>query len=752
MRRLAAPLSVVVGLLLAAASASAGGERPAGAPATPSAVLSNDRAIVQWAPGADRRDRIEARADADVSFERTLGDGDFQTVAIDAGQSIGDAVDRLRDDPAVRVATPDGWDAPHAVPNDALFGQLWGLRNPGGSLGVAGFPGPLAGADIGAVAAWDRSVGTATTVMAIIDSGYRFNHPDLAPVAWNNAADPPGGGDNDGNGIVDDSHGADFVGSNAQLATLPVDGDPTDDNLISGGHGVHVAGTAGAAGDNAVGITGVAQNARIMPLRVCANAPSLNPPDARCPFSSQIAAINYAGSHGARVANMSLGGTTYNQAIVNAIAANPQVLFVISAANDSQDNDVTHHYPCDYRPTVDAVPAGTVDNVVCVAATDQADRLADFSDYGAASVDLAAPGTETLSSYPVSERIGETFAANDFAAKWTATAGAGFGRTDEAPETSFGISDSPGGAPPAGPPRASTLTTGVAIPAGYGSCSLGARRYLSRGGGSFSYSVLSNGSAVFTSTPTSDTAGSAMVPFHTVPINDLAGTAVKVRFSYTAGAAPTAADGVWIDDVELTCYEPPSSSAATYDYLDGTSMAAPHVTGAAALLFSLQPSATVTQVRNALLQGTVPLRSLLCDPVTDLDDRRTVTGGRLDVARAMDVLIGVAPAPAQAPVCSQPPPPPQPPGPLAQAAVVARCKVPKLAKLSLGKATKALTKAHCKLGKVTKPKRRKGRRKLPALVVKSSRPKAGTELTAGAKVAVTLGPKPKPKPKQRKRR
>src|SRR5207253_2172592 len=96
---------------------------------------------------------------------------------------------------------------------------------------------------------------------------------------------------------------------------------PDDTNVTSGGHGVHTAGTIGAAGNNGVGISGVAQNVRIMPLRVCTNEPSSN--EVRCPNSAIIAAINYAGKIGARVANMSLGGTTYNQTEVNAIAANP---------------------------------------------------------------------------------------------------------------------------------------------------------------------------------------------------------------------------------------------------------------------------------------------------------------------------------------------------------------------------------------------------------------------------------------------
>jgi subtilisin family serine protease len=745
-RLLAALTALGAALLLGAASASAG-------------------VIVQWAPSSDRAERIAANAEAEVEFDQTLGQPLLHSLEPDAGQSVGDAVAALRTDDAVLVAEPDRLNFPHAVPDDEFFDELWGLRNLGGDFGIEDFAGPVAGADIAAVDAWDRTVGIPSVVVAVIDSGYRFNHPDLSGVAWNNSDETAGNSiDDDGNGRVDDTRGFDFVGQNSD--TPVSDNDPSDTDLITGGHGVHVAGTVGAEGDDGAGITGVAQNVRIMPLRVCANDGSeTNPPKSSCPDSSLIQAIDYAGENGADVANLSLGRAgSPSQLTIDAFARHPGTLYVISAGNDGTNHDGGgdppngHHYPCDYNPDIDSAVVGGIDNIVCVAASDQADEIAGFSDYGASSVDLAAPGTETLSAHQaIASRYAESFTVNDFATKWSATAANGFGRDDDGPLTSFGMTDSPGGAPAVSATYQSTLTTGFTVPAGWGSCRLSAQRFLELGSGSFQYSVLSNDVAVFTSSPAS-TPGDAMALFFTQQISGLAGTTVKLRFRYIADSTPSAAEGAWLDDLEFRCFEPATSSTASYAYLQGTSMAAPHVAGAAALLVSLDPSATVPELRSALMDGAVPNRSSLCDPVTELDNRRTVTGGRLNVDRSMDVLMGDPLAPLIPSTCGPAPPAEEPgtgqlPVTVDGGRVIApppvRCKVPKLKGLSPRKAKAALKKANCVPGMVTMPKKKPGQRKLPALIVRSSKPKAGTEHDAGKKVAVTLGPKPK---KRRKRR
>ncbi|HEV7615295.1 MAG TPA: S8 family serine peptidase [Solirubrobacterales bacterium] len=597
-------------------------------PPTAPAQYSPDGVIVQWAPGADRADRIEARAGADVTFASDLGNRQFQLVEAKSGQTPGEAVNELEASSAVAVAERDGYRSLDAVPNDPLLGQLWGLANQG--LGVGGVTGAVAGDDIDALGAWGLTVGTPATVVADIDSGYRFEHPDLANVAWTNPAEASGiaGVDDDGDGIADDIHGADFVGANGE-APAP-DGNPTDDDLVSGGHGVHTAGTIGAQGNNGVGITGVAQDARIMPLRVCSRFPKLE--GNRCPTSSIVAAINYAAAKGARVANMSLGGNTFFQTEVNAIAAAKQTLFVIAAGNDGSDNDgggsapAGHHYPCDYKPQAQASPAvpGAIDNVVCVAATNQADGLAGFSDWGATSIDLAAPGTETLSAYPFTTQLNADFEVDDLSSAWPATgADGGFERSNEAPLVSFGITDSTA-APIAGSVR-ETTSAPITVPAN-GGCRLSqTRRVVISGTEAYRYSVLLNGVEQVSSLPANSPSPGLERRFLDLPAAFKAGGSVQVRFRFSAGAVPSSEGGVWLDDVSLVCSQAVGQASA-YGFLQGTSMAAPHVTGTAALLFSLRPGASVEAVRDALLAGVDSAPSLA---------GKTVTGGRLDAAAAL---------------------------------------------------------------------------------------------------------------------
>ena len=257
-------------------------------------------------------------------------------------------------------------------PNDPRYGDLYGLHNTGQSGGTPN-------ADIDAPEAWSVSTGSRDVIVAVVDTGIDYNHPDLAANMWVNPGEIAGNGvDDDGNGFVDDVHGYDFVNN---------DGDPFDDQ----GHGTHCAGTIGGVGNNGTGVVGVNWEVSLMGLKFLSSSGSGSTSDA-------IQAINYATmmrtryGQNVRVTSNSWGGGGSSSAMRQAIesGAAADILFVAAAGNDRSDNDSRPQYPASY----------TSEAVVSVAATDRNDALASFSNYGATSVDLAAPGVSIVSSVP----------------------------------------------------------------------------------------------------------------------------------------------------------------------------------------------------------------------------------------------------------------------------------------------------------------------------------------------------------------
>lgn len=247
--------------------------------------------------------------------------------------------------------------------NDPSQSQVWGL-------------GAVQG--INAPAAWDLSTGSEQIVVAIIDTGIDTSHPDLAANLWRNSGEIPANGiDDDRNGYIDDLHGINAVVDN---------GNPMDDN----GHGTHVAGTIGAVGNNGVGVAGVNWQVRLMGLKFLDR-------DGAGSLAGAIDAIDYMVAMknrgvNIRVSNNSWGGGGYSGPLFSAIerANNAGIVFAAAAGNESNDNDASPSYPASYD----------VPNVVSVAAVDAERNLANFSNFGATSVDIAAPGVQILSTYP----------------------------------------------------------------------------------------------------------------------------------------------------------------------------------------------------------------------------------------------------------------------------------------------------------------------------------------------------------------
>jgi subtilisin family serine protease len=328
--------------------------------------------LVRFEPGLDVSGRSGVRARAGGTLERRLPVEGLELVRLEAGDSVTAAKARFEREDGVLYAEPNLYRRAARAPNDPYFDRLWGLHNTGQS--VAGTSG-TADADIDAPEAWEVTVGSAGVSVAIVDSGVDLIHPDLAPNVWTNP-DESGAGresnglDDDQNGYVDDFRGWDWV---------EADKEPSDAN----GHGTHVAGTVGARGDNGVGVTGVSWIGGLMALRVLDE-------DGGGTVADLIQAYGYAAREGARVVNASLGSLGFSQAEHDTIKGFPDVLFVAAAGNTGTNNDLAPEYPCSY----------SLDNVLCVAASDQQDGMATFSNYGSTSVDLAAPGRRIFSAWP----------------------------------------------------------------------------------------------------------------------------------------------------------------------------------------------------------------------------------------------------------------------------------------------------------------------------------------------------------------
>ncbi|NLF24575.1 MAG: S8 family serine peptidase [Deltaproteobacteria bacterium] len=301
-----------------------------------------------------------AQVVAPVSSQRLLGALDRrQSVPLDPSD---DFCERIILSGRAKSCSPNFELHATATPNDTHWDMLWGLSAETG---------------IDAPTAWDINQGSEDVVVAVIDTGVDFTHPDLRANMWINHGEIPGNGiDDDNNGYIDDYHGASFSGSR----------DCMDDN----GHGTHVAGTIGASGNNAIGVTGINWRVRIMAAKFL-NA------DGSGSLANAINAINYVtkmkeSGVNVRLSNNSWGGGGYSQALYNAIkrAHEAGVIFVAAAGNEGNNNDQSAAYPSSYD----------LPNVVSVAALGRNQRLADFSNYGASSVDLAAPGVSILSTFP----------------------------------------------------------------------------------------------------------------------------------------------------------------------------------------------------------------------------------------------------------------------------------------------------------------------------------------------------------------
>lgn len=570
----------VVGVLLGAAPVGAAPEPLGGAGKETERVPG--QVVVRYAGDAER---AEVRERYDLDKVEALGLRNTELVQVELG-TVAETVSELASDPAVAYAEPNYVYRASGLPNDPLFPRLWGLHQD-------------SDVDMDAPQAWDITTGSPSVTVAVVDTGVAIDHPDLAPNVWRNPGESGGGKesngiDDDRNGYVDDFQGWDWVGDDSRPSDLH-------------GHGTHVAATIGAVGDNATGITGVAMNARIMALR------ALNS-DGAGTTAELASAFTYAAHNGAKVVNVSLGGDGYSLSVLNAIAAAPDTLFVVAAGNAGANNDLGSSYPCNY-------PAP---NIVCVAAMDSTDQLAGFSNYGATTVDLAAPGVGILSLQPAFEtRFYEDFTGGP-GTRWT-TGGV---NGTWGPEPDGSVSDSPGALYQDGADNWIATAAPFDL-SGMDDCLL---RYsleldVEEGNDVFAVEASRDGSAWERAGAWTGSTEGAWDRMSESLFDYDGARSLYLRFRLVANGSVTG-DGAAVDSVSVRCSSP-SYTGTELLYAGGTSMAAPHVSGAAALAWSAQPDASTLDVSHALLDGAVDGPAYA---------GKTVSGGRLNACRTVVLL------------------------------------------------------------------------------------------------------------------
>jgi len=309
--------------------------------------------LVRFSNSISSKDKDAILARHGAQRKRELrGVSGLEEVQLAPGRDVKAVVLELAVNSQVEFAEPNFLIAKEDLtPNDPQFNQQWALRNTGQNGGYFG-------SDIEASKAWESTTGSQTTVIAVVDSGIDFTHPDLANNQWTNPAPSVGG----------DLHGWDFVAARGEIK---------DEQ----GHGTAVAGIIAADGNNSLGISGVMWRASLMSLRVLDNTGTGD-------VANAVEAIDYAVAHGAQVINLSWGTSGESIALKEAIerALRRNVVVVCSAGNNGQDLDTNPYYPASFG----------LRDLITVAASDNLDQPATWSNWGARQVTIAAPGTSIL--------------------------------------------------------------------------------------------------------------------------------------------------------------------------------------------------------------------------------------------------------------------------------------------------------------------------------------------------------------------
>lgn len=536
-------------------------------------------------------------------------------------KTIGEKIAELKVNPQVEYAQPNYRYAPFWSPNDTYMTSLWGLYNYGQTVNSTS---GTADADIDATEAWDAESSTWTDAkVAVIDTGTLPYHPDLSS---NFSADSYDFTDDD---------------------NLPID----DLDLLGGGHGTHVMGTVAAIANNSKGTSGVSvkNNIKVMFLKTDYTT------------AEMVEAINYADTNGAKAINASWGctyplraggtqmvcgstpGYDYSDAALNTAISDFDGLFVVAAGNGNGDSDAAgdnhndpaeyHTYPCDLSAS----------NILCVAATTQNDALTSFSDYGTSYVDVAAPGKNILSSYPQQT----TTFQDTFSGVANGSISSNF--TREGTPNYFGVLDSLGdkylladydnwGWGYANNSNYSVYSksfnlSSSNIYASYVIFYISCDTELSDPAGTSDYlSVKAYNGSTWTELQRYNefNIGDALLHLYGVDTSAYENSNFRFKFTWVTDAADNSYYGCYIYQPTLLTWD----YTTAYDYSDGTSMAAPHVTGLAGLIWSYRPSLTAAQLKS-IIMTTGDTKSGLTSKIA--------TGKRVNAQKALQYFDSTAP-------------------------------------------------------------------------------------------------------------
>jgi len=543
-----------------------------------------------------------------------LRKANISVLKIKDSKTVEEKIAELKNDPNIEYVEPNYRRYPTAIDsNDTYKNLLWGLDNTGQSVnGVSG----TSDADIDAPEAWTINEGTnASIIVAVIDSGVAYNHPDLIANMWNGSSCK----DEYGVAIVGGcNHGYDYAdGDNTPLPT-------------TSSHGTHIAGTIAAEKNNNLGIIGVAPQAKIMAIKFGYD------------IASELKAIDFSIQNGAKVINASFGGADFSQSEYDAINRFKTAggIFVAAAGNSSADNDGgVHSYPSDYD----------LDNIISVAAMDQNDNLALWSSYGAISVDVGAPGTNIYSTVADSDLLFETFEGIT-----PPNIPSGWVKTDYWGTYDTGVTgwDNVLYGDVSHMPYIQTANSVITSPTYNLSNVSGAKidfwtkcdtEYDTENWTDYMSLEISNDGANFTELGKWDEAmldyyngdpiddsGGAVYHFQDIIITSQYFTSAfqfRLRWVANGNTDTGGGDGCLVDDIKIIKYSDGSDEQYDYGYMQGTSMATPHVVGLAGLIWGYKPDLTYSEVKNTILTTGNDLSSLA---------GKTVSGKRINAFNALD--------------------------------------------------------------------------------------------------------------------